>query len=693
LAEYPNTVCDARIGLSPRALFQEYRRQRILKLDFDHRDDSHVPATWSEYQTLMADEGTYPDIILLHAIARLYRCQIVLYVRDDAEVPYAVIAPPDAFRRIFLFTTAHLKSANWAHPVDDDNDGEDITFQAPPLAPPPDALTPHDDALHSLYNRQELSDERLSEIFKAHNGYTGHPGVERTVRILASRGTKWKGMTAEVAQFIKRCPTCCASRLKLHYAPVSPSSLRLHARPLTRWHLDSSGTMPTCAFTGFTQLIELICETTQFCVLFGSRHGTALDAAIALVHLMGWFDMPESIHSDHGSENDNYIWLQFQQITGMKRTFSMPYIPETNGIAERNIGAAKSFIRMLSSDIGRHNAWGLLLPLAQKGLNALPREELQWMSPAQIVFASCNFPETFSIPTFYERNIRQMDFADTEGYGVSANFGHRAMLFQQSIINAFHDLKERALDQACERDPSTICDLRLGQAVLIDWPNQPPSPSHPKKRGPYRVLSIQRNVVMLLHLTSPPPDQQPATLTWSTQAHVYVYPNDHVPQRHSADPSATLVAADFSGRQIECVISHRPLADIPRRQFFLRRHHVSQFEYFCRLATFDASDNDVATTSRYFGYDEIKHSFVTPLRIVPSKAMFLFLTCQFRGTLSPSLSNCVQLTLLIRFTNIDGLNVTMAPRSLRMLMNNPTLTHYSLLFPPYPQLATTFPMQ
>jgi hypothetical protein len=165
LAEYPNTVCDARIGLSPRALFQEYRRQRILKLDFDHRDDSHVPATWSEYQTLMADEGTYPDIILLHAIARLYRCQIVLYVRDDAEVPYAVIAPPDAFRRIFLFTTAHLKSANWAHPVDDDNDGEDITFQAPPLAPPPDALTPHDDALHSLYNRQELSDERLDVMY------------------------------------------------------------------------------------------------------------------------------------------------------------------------------------------------------------------------------------------------------------------------------------------------------------------------------------------------------------------------------------------------------------------------------------------------------------------------------------------------------------------------------------------------
>jgi hypothetical protein len=75
----------------------------------------------------------------------------------------------------------------------------------------------------------ELSDERLQEIFNVHNGYTGHPGVERTVRMLRARGTSWKGATADVAQFIKRCPTCCASRLKLQYAPVSPSSLRLHA--------------------------------------------------------------------------------------------------------------------------------------------------------------------------------------------------------------------------------------------------------------------------------------------------------------------------------------------------------------------------------------------------------------------------------------------------------------------------------
>ena len=615
LSEYPNTVCDERTNLSARALFLEYRRRSMLQVQFDHRDDAYAPATWSEYQTLMADDGTYPDIIFLHAIARLYRVQIVVTDRDsEAAVSEFVIAPPDAYRRIFLFSANNMTTVNWAHEAaaadaDVAEGGQTInfTFKAPALVAAPDSLAPHDDALHSLYNRMELSNKRLQEIFNVHNGYTGHSGVERTVRMLRARGTTWKGITADVAQFIKRCPTCCASRLKLQYAPVSPSSLRLHARPLSRWHLDSSGTMPTCAFTGYTQLIVFVCETTQFTVLFGSRFGTALEIAIALVRLMGWFDMPESVHSDHGSENENYIWFQMQQITGMKHTFSMPYIPETNGIAEGNIGAAKQFIRLLSTDIGRHNAWGLLLPLAQKGLNALPRKELQWFSPSQLVFASCISLEAFAIPTFYERHLRDMDWSDVHGYGISANFGHRAMLFQQSIVNAFHDLKERALDEACARDPSAVRDLSVGKAVLIDWPNQPPSPSHPKKRGPYRVIAVRRNVVQLQHLVVPPPDQQPAIVEWSAQAHVYVYPNDHVPQRHSEDPSAALTAADFSGRQIECVLSHRSRSMLHRGSHL--KDHVSSFEYLCRLATFDVHDAAFDAAIHYFGYDEVKHSF------------------------------------------------------------------------------------
>ena len=63
--------------------------------------------------------------------------------------------------------------------------------------------------------------------------------------------------------------------------------------------------MGPCAFTGYNLMIVFICEVTQFTVMFGSRHGTALETAIALVQLMGWLGLPESVHSDGGSENDN----------------------------------------------------------------------------------------------------------------------------------------------------------------------------------------------------------------------------------------------------------------------------------------------------------------------------------------------------------------------------------------------------
>jgi hypothetical protein len=142
-----------------------------------------------------------------------------------------------------------------------------FTFRAPPLVAPP-VHTPvyfalRDDKLHRLYNQLPVNEERLRLIYSAHGGYSGHPGVKATVMLLIQGGSKWRGMTADVAQFIRRRPTCCASRQKLQYAPIFASSLRLHARPLSRWHIDQTGTFQECLHTGFNRLIVFICETTQ----------------------------------------------------------------------------------------------------------------------------------------------------------------------------------------------------------------------------------------------------------------------------------------------------------------------------------------------------------------------------------------------------------------------------------------------
>jgi hypothetical protein len=277
---------------------------------------------------------TFPDLLFVKAACTAFGVQLILFTDADQQFD---ISPPNAFRRIFLFVSARGRHYTWARVVQpqDEDAAEAIrfSFEAPHLR------EGHDHIAHpeSFSAALDIGDDKLRWIHHAHNAYTGHPGVAATVQQLMADGHTWRGMTAQVSQFIKHCPTCCSSRLKLLHAPTSAATVRFQSRPLRRWHVDQTGSMGACAFTGFNILLAFICEVTQFTVLFGSRHGTALEAAIALISLMGWLGLAESIHSDGGPENDNYIWHQVTQITGIKHTFSIPNVPSSNPIAERNI--------------------------------------------------------------------------------------------------------------------------------------------------------------------------------------------------------------------------------------------------------------------------------------------------------------------------------------------------------------------
>src|SRR5690606_5802624 len=55
--------------------------------------------------------------------------------------------------------------------------------------------------------------QHAAEIDQVHNSTVGHRGVEKTVELLRSLGHEWQGMSAEVAEYIKSCPTCQKVRL------------------------------------------------------------------------------------------------------------------------------------------------------------------------------------------------------------------------------------------------------------------------------------------------------------------------------------------------------------------------------------------------------------------------------------------------------------------------------------------------
>jgi hypothetical protein len=188
------------------------------------------------------------------------------------------------------------------------------------------------------------------------------------------------------------------------------------------------------------------------------------------------------------------------------------------------------------------------------------------------------------------------------------------MCFQQAVVNRFHDILDKAFEASAAKNPTLQRDLQIGQCVLVDWPNnKPPSIGHPTKRGPYQVLSINHNTLTLAHIQDPLPPNQPASLQWSKQAHVYSYFDVIVPVRVAHDPSASAMPIGAHGRQIDCVLSHSHSGAIARSDPMY--YHVDNLQFECRMwGAFKA--NQAPILHRTFEYDCIKHTYALDSYIV-----------------------------------------------------------------------------
>ena len=83
-----------------------------------------------------------------------------------------------------------------------------------------------------------------------------------------------------------------------------------------------------------------------------------------------------------------------------------------------------------------------------------------------------------------------------------------------------------------------------------------------------------------------------------------------MPLRYSVDPAASSAPVGVPGRASDCVISHHLKHDIDRNNDpELRRHHVENQVYECRLYAANLAERDHPSILRSFSYEEIRHTF------------------------------------------------------------------------------------
>jgi hypothetical protein len=464
---------------------------------------------------------------------------------------------------------------------------------SPPVPPSLISNPPHlDDSL-------PIQEGRLRAIAYAHNAVTGHPGRDATLSALRAAGHSWRGMFAEVSKFVDRCPSCQLAR-RCPPLQAFHRTLRTTDRPCNRWHVDTVGPFPECSGTGFNYFSLFVDEVTGFILLFGNKAKCAFETAAALIQLTGLFGLPDSFHTDGGSEFDSDVLHQFSVLCCVRHTMSIARAPNTNGLAERNVQQAKRALRHLTLSLADFSYWGFLLPIVQRATNFLHRQHLG-CCPQQLVFGLSANLDSFVIPCTAAPVTKSL-VVDANTHHYAAGIMHAALRFQERTLLRVAELREKQFDAAASCLPAVSGSLQVGDLVLIPWRDDtPPSALHPRMCGPYVVTSLNfnMNTVQLEHSSSPTPPNQLAKTSWSLRAGLHILSDLACPSID--DPASQGLAADSVLPQpIDCILSCSLLSTpLP---CFENPSHVSNHLFLVRWL------NRPQSSASSVRYDVVKHT-------------------------------------------------------------------------------------
>ncbi len=166
--------------------------------------------------------------------------------------------------------------------------------------------------------------------------HVGHIGVTR-MKALARSYIWWPGIDAQIEQVTKSCQGCSETRNKPPTAPLHPWTW-----PTTAWqriHIDFAGPFMKRMFF---IIVDAHSKWPEVCIM---KSTTAEKTVQALREIFSRNGIPDQIVSDNGPQFISEEFKKFTQANGIKHTFSAPYKPSTNGLAERFVQSFKNSLK------------------------------------------------------------------------------------------------------------------------------------------------------------------------------------------------------------------------------------------------------------------------------------------------------------------------------------------------------------
>jgi hypothetical protein len=205
--------------------------------------------------------------------------------------------------------------------------------------------------------------ERASLVRRAH--LAGHFGGTAMYKGLLLSNHRWPGLLQDCQRECLECIECQKFNITRNgYRPHKS----IHADlPFDHVACDLAGPFPPSSASNHTFLLVVVDVCTRFVFLRTLPDKTDKSVANALFKIFCDVGFPKIIQSDNGREFSNQRLTEFCRISNISPRLITPYNPQSNGIAERNVGTAKAAIFKLLK--GREQSWEYYVPQVQFFMN------------------------------------------------------------------------------------------------------------------------------------------------------------------------------------------------------------------------------------------------------------------------------------------------------------------------------------
>jgi hypothetical protein len=316
--------------------------------------------------------------------------------------------------------------------------------------------------------------------------------------------------------------------------------------PFRKVSIDTVGPLPVDA-DGNKYIIVAIDCFTRVVELKATKSTTAVEAASFMLEIFGRYGPPEVIHSDNGPQYAAEIVKEFVALLGTKKSSTLPYRPQANGICER---ANKEVMRHLEAitleDPEVRVMWSRALPLVSRIVNYSYHSAIGTY-PAKLLYGMNTNGEGILLKGV---NTEQPSTrVNSRGDVVDCDPQTWLTILtdtQKVVIKASRAHQQKVIDARVTKKPKTHELFEVGDFVLSTYPNDRSGKLQCKWRGPFLVVEkVKTNEYRIQHLH----ERSRVEIVHVTRLKRYLNVND------DAEDAALM---DKGENKIEFIVDHNP---------------------------------------------------------------------------------------------------------------------------------------